>query len=278
MEKISLIKKKSSNENIIKAVLNYRYFLFQLVKRNFIIVYKQTILGRFWPIINIFLQSGVFTIIFSNLLKVPTDGVPPFIFYMCGMLVWFFFQSNTLKTSQIFTNFGYFFSAAYFPRILIPISLVIENCIFLIINFTIFISIYFLLKLFGYTIHSNFSLIIFLPLIFLYLSFLSFSIGLIISCLSAKYRDLALISNHGLQLLFFATPIVYSSEFLSGSFKFLYYINPVAYPVVLIKNIFFSTELLSLNILMINLITCVLIFCLSIFYFNKVSKNVVDYA
>ncbi len=273
-----LLKKKSNNENIVKAVINYRYFLFQLVKRNFIIVYKQTVLGKFWPIINIFLQSGVFTIIFSNLLKVPTDDVPPFIFYMCGMLVWFFFQSNTLKTSQIFTNFGYFFSSAYFPRILIPISLIIENVIFLLINFLIFLIIYFLLIFFGYSIQSNFSLIIFLPLMLLYLSALSFSIGLIISCLSAKYRDLALISNHGLQLLFFATPIVYSSEFLSGSFKFLYYLNPVAYPVVLIKNIFFSTELLSLNILIINTITCIILFYLSIFYFNKVSKNVVDYA
>ena len=110
MKKINLIRKKSENEKIIRSIIKYRYFLFQLVKRNFIMVYKQTVLGRLWPIINIFLQSGVFTVIFSKLLKVPTDGVPPFIFYMCGMLVWFFFQSNTLKTSQIFTNFGYFFN------------------------------------------------------------------------------------------------------------------------------------------------------------------------
>ena len=90
--------------------------------------------------------------------------------------------------------------------------------------------------------------------------------------------DLALISNHGLQLLFFATPIVYSSEFLSGSFKILYYLNPVAYPVVLIKSIFFSTELLSMNILICNLITCASLFFISIYFFNKVSQNVVDYA
>ena len=273
-----IIKKGSKKENILKSILKFRFFLFQLVKRNFIIVYKQTVLGRLWPIINIVLQSGVFTIVFSNLLKLPTDDVPPFLFYMCGMLVWFFFQSNTLKTSQIFTNFGYFFSSAYFPRILIPVSLILENCIFLIINFFIFILIYLVVKILGYSISADLSLLIFLPLIFVYISILSFSIGLVISCLSAKYRDLALISNHGLQLLFFATPIVYSSEFLSGSFKILYYLNPVAYPVVLIKSIFFSTELLSMNILICNLITCASLFFISIYFFNKVSQNVVDYA
>jgi lipopolysaccharide transport system permease protein len=273
-----IIKKGSKKENILKSILKFRFFLFQLVKRNFIIVYKQTVLGRLWPIINIVLQSGVFTIVFSNLLKLPTDNVPPFLFYMCGMLVWFFFQSNTLKTSQIFTNFGYFFSSAYFPRILIPVALILENCIFLIINFFIFVLIYLVIKVLGYSISANLSLLIFLPLIFVYISILSFSIGLVISCLSAKYRDLALISNHGLQLLFFATPIVYSSEFLSGSFKILYYLNPVAYPVVLIKSIFFSTELLPLNILICNLITCASLFFISIYFFNKVSQNVVDYA
>jgi len=275
---MTIIKKSSNKEKLVVSIFKYRYFLFQLVKRNFIIVYKQTVLGRLWPIINIFLQSGVFTIIFSKLLKLPTDDVPPFLFYMCGMLVWFFFQSNTLKTSQIFTNFGYFFSAAYFPRILIPVALILENFIFLVINFFIFVFIYLVMKVMGYTINTNFSLLIYLPLIFIYISFLSFSIGLVISCLSAKYRDLALISNHGLQLLFFATPIVYSSQFLSGSFKILNYLNPVSYPVVLIKSIFFSTELLPFEVLICNLITCVVLFCFSIFFFNKVSRNVVDYA
>ena len=235
-------------------------------------------LGRLWPLINIFLQSGVFTIIFGKLLKLPTDGVPPFLFYMCGMLVWFFFQSNTLKTSQIFTNFGYFFNLAYFPRILIPIALIIENFVFLMINFILFILLYSLMYSLGFNINLNYSLLIFLPFLFIYLSVLSFSFGLMISCLSAKYRDLALISNHGLQLLFFATPVVYSSEFLSGSFQFINYLNPVSYPVVLIKSIFFSTELLSLNVLVVNLFTCLLFFLIFNFFFNKVSKSVVDYA
>ena len=107
---------------------------------------------------------------------------------------------------------------------------------------------------------------------------LSFSVGLVISCLSAKYRDLALISNHGLQLLFFATPIVYSSNYLDGKFNFLNYLNPVSYPVVFIKSIFFSTEMLSNSILIFNVVTCLILFFLSIFFFNKVSRNVVDYA
>ena len=91
----------------------------------------------------------------------------------------------------------------------------------------------------GFNIKINYSIIIYLPFLFAYISILSFSIGLVISCLSAKYRDLALISNHGLQLLFFATPVVYSSDFLSGGFRLLNYINPVSYPVVFIKGIFF---------------------------------------
>jgi lipopolysaccharide transport system permease protein len=249
-----------------------------LVKRNLVLIYKQTVLGKLWPLLNIFLQSSVFTIIFSNLLKLPTDDVPPFLFYMCGMLVWFFFQSNTLKTSQIFTNFGHFFSLAYFPRLLIPISLIMENFIFLLINFSIFVLIYIAMLIIGYDINFNLKLIIFLPLVFIYIAILSFSVGLFISCLSAKYRDLALISNHGLQLLFFATPIVYSSNYLDGTFNFLNYLNPVSYPVVFIKSIFFSTEILSTNILIVNTITCITLFFLSVYFFNRVSRNVVDYA
>ena len=275
---MKIIRKDNKNENLIISVFKYKFFLTQLVKRNLVLIYKQTVLGKLWPLINIFLQSGVFTIIFSNLLKIPTDGVPPFLFYMCGMLVWFFFQSNTLKTSQIFTNFGYFFSLAYFPRLLIPIALILENFIFLLINFFIFISIYIVMLFTGFSISFNLKLLIFLKFIFIYISILSFSVGLVVSCLSAKYRDLALISNHGLQLLFFATPVVYSSNYLDGAFYFLNYINPVSYPVVFIKSIFFSTEILSTDILIFNIITCLILFLVSIFFFNKVSRNVVDYA
>jgi lipopolysaccharide transport system permease protein len=275
---MKIIKKNNKHQNIFISILEYRFFLIQLVKRNLVLIYKQTVLGKLWPLLNIFLQSSVFTIIFSNLLKLPTDDVPPFLFYMCGMLVWFFFQSNTLKTSQIFTNFGHFFSLAYFPRLLIPISLIMENFIFLLINFSIFVLIYIAMLIIGYDINFNLKLIIFLPLVFIYIAILSFSVGLFISCLSAKYRDLALISNHGLQLLFFATPIVYSSNYLDGTFNFLNYLNPVSYPVVFIKSIFFSTEILSTNILIVNTITCITLFFLSVYFFNRVSRNVVDYA
>jgi len=275
---MKIIKKNNKHQNIFISILEYRFFLIQLVKRNLVLIYKQTVLGKLWPLLNIFLQSIVFTIIFSNLLKLPTDDVPPFLFYMCGMLVWFFFQSNTLKTSQIFTNFGHFFSLAYFPRLLFPISLIMENFIFLLINFSIFVLIYIAMLIIGYDINFNLKLIIFLPLVFIYIAILSFSVGLFISCLSAKYRDLALISNHGLQLLFFATPIVYSSNYLDGTFNFLNYLNPVSYPVVFIKSIFFSTEILSTNILIVNTLTCITLFFLSVYFFNRVSRNVVDYA
>jgi lipopolysaccharide transport system permease protein len=275
---MKIIKKNNKHQNIFISILEYRFFLIQLVKRNLVLIYKQTVLGKLWPLLNIFLQSSVFTIIFSNLLKLPTDDVPPFLFYMCGMLVWFFFQSNTLKTSQIFTNFGHFFSLAYFPRLLIPISLIMENFIFLLINFSIFVLIYIAMLIIGYDINFNLKLIIFLPLVFIYIAILSFSVGLFISCLSARYRDLALISNHGLQLLFFATPIVYSSNYLDGTFNFLNYLNPVSYPVVFIKSIFFSTEILSTNILIVNTLTCITLFFLSVYFFNRVSRNVVDYA
>jgi lipopolysaccharide transport system permease protein len=275
---MKIIKKNKKNNNVIIEIISYKFFIIQFVKRNILLIYKQTVLGKFWPIINIFLQSGIFTIIFSNLLSLSTDGVPPFLFYMCGMLVWIFFQSNTLKTSQVFTNFGHFFSGAYFPRIIIPIALVIENFIFLIINLVFFLFFYILMIFYGFNLRLNYLLLIFLPLIFIYLALMSLSFGLLVSCLSAKYRDLALISNHGLQLLFFATPVIYSSQFLSGSFDFLPYFNPVIYPLVLFKSIFFSTEILSFNVLLVNIIMLVIIFSFSIFYFNKVSRTVVDYA
>jgi lipopolysaccharide transport system permease protein len=279
IKNITKIDAENIKLNFYRDLILFKPFLFQLVKRNLLQVYKQTVLGPFWQIINPIVQSFVLTLIFGKFLKFDTQGIPSFLFFLSGMIIWNFFQSTTAKTSDVFTNFSNYFYNCYFPRIIIPFALVIENYIYLLLHFFIFLFFYLYFYYSGSALSINFNLIIFLPFIFIYVSVLSLSFGLIISCLSAKYRDLKVISNYFLQLFFFFTPVIYSIDLIPENYKFVYFLlNPLIYPIILFKNIFFYTPLISILFLFIGLFFCLIFFFISIYIFQKISTKVADYA
>lgn len=274
---MEIIKKNTLNKIDFKSIFNYRTFIYLLFLRNIATIYKQTIMGPFWQILIPLVQSGLFTLIFSKVAKLPTDEIPPFLFYSSAMLIWIFFQSTLLKTADSLINFSDYIRNAFIPKITIVVALILENIFILTINFIIFILIYIGYVLTGHKFQINIQYIIFLPIVILYLSILASSIGLIIACLSAKFRDLKFISQYGIQILFYATPIIYSINSVPLKYKFLFYFNPLTFFIDYFRVVFFSSNSVEFNYLYSSFIIFIILFLISKKLFQNTIGKVADY-
>jgi lipopolysaccharide transport system permease protein len=274
---MQIIKKNSNNKINFKSIYQYRSFIYLLFLRNIATIYKQTIMGPFWQILIPLVQSGLFTLIFSKVANLPTDDVPPFLFYASAMLAWIFFQSTWLKTSDVLVNFSNYFRNAYVPKIVIVVSLILENVFIFTINFFVFILIYLYYLYLDFNLQINFKYLILMPFAVLYLSILATSIGLIIACLSAKFRDLRFVSQYGIQIIFYGTPIIYSINSVPENYKYLFYLNPITYFIDFFRVCFFSTTNIDLSYLYASIIIFFIIFYIAKKFFTNTIGNVVDY-
>jgi len=255
----------------------YKFFLFQLIYRNFTIIYKQTVLGPFWQIFNPLAQSAIFTLVFSEFAKISTNNLPPFLFYSSAMLGWVLFQSSLLKTSNSLINSSYILKFAYFPKLIIPISTFIESLIFFLIHFIIFIIIISIYSFNGYNLNINWVGLFFLPFVIIYIALLAVFLGMIICCWSSRYRDLLQIASYGSQFLFYGTPVIYSITSVPEKYKLLFYFNPLTYFIEYFRFVFFGTELPGIIFLFIGIIIFVITGVFSVYIFIKYTKNIIDY-
>ncbi len=272
-----IIKKGNTKSTSIFEIFKFKEFIFALFLRNIATMYKQTVLGPFWQILNPLIQSLMFTLVFSKIAKLPTDEIPPFLFYSSAMLIWVFFQSTSMKTSDCFLNFSQLIRNAYIPKITIALSLLLENIFLFVINFFIFVLLYLYFIFLDFEINFNFKLLIFLPIVVLYVSILSGSIGLIVACLSAKFRDLRFIISYGLQIAFYGTPIVYSLNSIPDKYHIFFYFNPMTFFIDYFRNLFFSTGELNLNFLYSSIIFCLLVSYIAKKLYFSIVDNLVDY-
>ena len=226
----------------LSEIYNYRDLIFLFVKRDFVTFYKQTILGPLWYIIQPLINTIVFTIIFGNLAKISTEGVPPFLFYFAGNVIWGYFAICLSTTSNTFVGNASIFGKVYFPRITVPISNVLIGLIQFFIQFSLFLCflLYFYFK--GVNIQLNFTLLL-LPLLLLQVAFVGLGFGLLISSLTSKYRDLTFVMGFGVQLWMYATPIVYPLSIVPEKFRFLACLNPMASIVESFRYIFYQFSL-----------------------------------
>jgi len=261
----------------LKEIIKYKFFLVQLIYRNFSLIYKQTVLGPFWQILNPLIQSGVFSLVFGEFAKIPTNGVPPFLFYSSAMVGWVLFQSSFLKTSNSLINSSYILRFAYFPKLIIPISMFAESLIFFVIHFIIFLLVIFVYLFNGYELSINWFGLSLLPFVILYISLLSVFLGMIISCWGARYRDLLQIGSYGSQLLFYGTPIIYSMKSVPEKLHFLFYFNPLTYFIEYFRFVFFNTELPHISYLITGIIFLIFIGTFSLYTFKNHTKNIIDY-
>jgi len=205
----------------------YKDLVMLFVRRDFVAVYKQTILGPLWYLIQPLLTTITFTFIFGNIASLPTDGLPQFLFYMSGTVVWAYFAACLTKTSETFVQNAGLFGKVYFPRMAVPVSILISNLITFAIQFALFIVFvgYFVLR--GTAIQPNWTWIALSPILILMMAGLGLGFGIIISSLTTKYRDLRFLVTFGVQLLMYATPVIYPVSSIPARFQWIIQANPM---------------------------------------------------
>jgi lipopolysaccharide transport system permease protein len=210
----------------LQDLWRYRDLVLLFVKRDFVSVYKQTILGPLWYLIQPLLTTITFTVIFGNIAQLPTDGLPQFLFYMSGTVIWTYFADCLTKTSNTFVNNANLFGKVYFPRLAVPVSILLSNLITFAIQFTFFLAFMGFFALTGADLRPNWWILISPVLIFM-MADLDLGFGIIISSLTTKYRDLRFLVQFGVQLLMYATPVIYPVSSFTTRFQPLIQANPM---------------------------------------------------
>ena len=259
----------------LKELWQYRDLITSFVKRDITSTYKQTILGPLWFFIQPIFTTIMFLIVFGNIAKIPTDGVPQVLFYMNGIILWNYFSKCLVSTSNTFVANSAIFKKVYFSRLTIPLSNVISALVQFVIQLALVIIILIAYKIHGADFKLSFAVFA-VPLFVLQMAVLGLGIGLIITSLTTKYRDLTHLIGFAVQLWMYATPIVYLLSMVPEKWRSLYVLNPVVPILESFKHAFFSTGMPSITEYVISVATTVFLLFTGIFVFNFVEKNFVD--
>ena len=253
----------------------YRDLIRLFVWRDFVAYYKQTILGPLWYLIQPILTTLVFTVIFGNMAQLSTDGLPPFLFYLAGNTVWSYFSACLMNTSNTFTANAAIFGKVYFPRMSIPASIVISNLISFFIRFLVFLAflLYFIIA--GAELHPNWW-IVSLPVLALIMAIMGLGLGIIVSSLTSKYRDLQHLLSFGVQLMMYGTPVIFPLSMFDGFVRWLLIANPMTPVIEVFRLSFLGTSALEPVYLWYSAIFALLVFFLGVLIFNRVESTFMD--
>jgi lipopolysaccharide transport system permease protein len=265
----------------LKEVWQYRDLLMLFVKRDVITLYKQTILGPLWYLIQPLFTSVIFTLVFNNIAGITTGTIPPFLFNLAGITAWNYFKDCLIETSDTFKKNEQIFGKVYFPRVIMPMSIIVSNLLKFAIQLFIFISFYIY---FFSTSKIDFSFsfdLLYLPFLFISMGILGLGLGMIISSLVTKYRDLTFLVSFGVQLLMYLSAVVYPVELIkekAPKYSWLVEYNPMTIVIENFRKIVFPTtevKVLPLDIFYMLLISFVF-FILGLLIFNKTEKSFID--
>ncbi|TDE28057.1 ABC transporter permease [Flavobacterium ranwuense] len=262
----------------LKEVWQYRDLLMLFVKRDVVTVYKQTVLGPLWYLIQPLFTSITFTIIFNNLAGIDTGTVPPFLFNLAGITVWNYFTSCLTGTSNTFGANAGIFGKVYFPRLIVPISIVISNLIKFGIQFVIFIAFYIFYYLKGTTVGLNGS-VVFFPLLIVLMGVLGLGLGMLISSLVTKYRDFSNLIGFGVQLLMYLSAVMYPMALIKEklpTYGWLVQYNPLAYIIETARYMLLNVGHISIWGLGYTFLVTVGVFFVGVLIFNKTEKSFID--
>ena len=272
---IVITPKRKWYELRLREVYQYRDLILLFVKRSFSAQYKQTILGPLWFIINPLLTTFISTLIFGNIAGIQSDGIPYFLFYLCGYTLWNYFSTCVSQTSTTFTTNANIMGKVYFPRLTMPISAVLFSAINMIIIFVMSVIAMIIYRLQGYDIHTTFMIWI-IPILMIQTAVLGLGVGIIISSLTTKYRDLTILVGFGLQLWMYLTPVVYPISEVSGALKTLILINPMSAIIQNYKYALLGIGTFELLYWIISLAMTVVLFLLGVLLFNRVEQTFMD--
>ncbi|MDB4303286.1 ABC transporter permease [Desulfosarcina sp.] len=259
----------------LKELWKYRDLIYLFVHRDFVAQYKQTILGPAWYFIQPLFTTVIFTIIFGKIAQISTDGSPPFLFYMAGTVIWTFFASILTSTSSTFTGNAGIFGKVYFPRLAVPVAHLFSRLIAFLVQFIFFLCFlgYFIWQ--GSDIQPNIWMLV-TPLLLLMMAGLGFGLGIIISAMTTRYRDLTVLVGFGVTLLMYASPIIYPLSILPEKWQFWLGLNPITPIVELFRYTYLGTGSINLIMLGISFVVISGILVIGILLFNKVERTFMD--
>jgi len=259
----------------LRELWHSRDLILLFVRRDFVSVYKQTILGPIWYIIQPLLTTIIFTVIFGNIAKLPTDGLPSFLFYMSGTVIWTYFASVFTKTSDTFVNNANLFGKVYFPRLAVPVSILLSNLIAFIIQFVFFLGfiLYFVAR--GTQLHPNWW-ILFTPVLLLMMAGLGLGFGIIFSSLTTKYRDLRFLVQFGVQLLMYVTPVIYPMSSIPQRYQAILQFNPISPVVETFRYAFLGGGAVNIPQLIYSFGLMLILIILGAVIFNRVEATFMD--
>ncbi len=259
----------------IKDLWDYKDLIKMFIHRDFVTFYKQTILGPLWFIIQPLFTSGMFTVIFGRLAKISTDEIPSVLFYMAGIINWGYFSESLTKTSDTFIGNAGVFGKVYFPRLTVPVSVVISNMIRYAIQYTLFIIVLFLFIYRGVPVKPGF-LVLFTPLILVYMAIMSLGFGIWISSLTTKYRDLRFALPFFVQLWMYGTPVVYPLSLVPDKYKIFISLNPMVFVIEFFKKAYLGAGTVDYKYLGISLCVTFFVLFTGIIIFNRMEKTFMD--
>ena len=264
----------------LKEVIEYRDLILLFVKRNFVSKYKQTILGPAWAVIQPFLTTVLFTLVFGSVAGLAPGGVPSFGFYLSGTVLWTYFSNCLTQTANTFVTNSATLGKVYFPRLVMPISTVLSELISLAIQYTFLLIFLFYYIVTEQGVQPNWCVLM-TPLIVLQLAMLSLGFGIIISALTTKYRDLAMLVTFGAQLWMYASPIAYDmfsmdAFAVGGKWHFLYMCNPITPIVNLFRYGYLGIGVMEWKYYLISWGTTLILLFFGVILFNRVEKTFMD--
>jgi lipopolysaccharide transport system permease protein len=261
----------------LRQVWRYRDLMLLFVRRDFVAQYKQTILGPLWHFIQPIITAFLFTFVFNTIAGISTEGVPPFLFYLSGITTWNYFARTLNNTSNTFVSNAHIFGKVYFPRLVMPLSAVISGLIAFAIQFGLFL----IFLAYYYFFKENTALnpnryILLTPLFLLVMATLGLGLGIIISSLTTRYRDLSVLIGFGVQLLMYISPVIYPISAMPALYRPFVIYNPIAPLIEGFRYAFLGVGTFDWVGLGISTLISVVIFLIGVVLFNRVERNFMD--
>ena len=262
----------------LRDTWHYRDLLLLLVRRDFVAFYKQTVLGPVWFFVQPIITIAIYTIVFGNLAGIPVDGLPKPLFYLAGTIIWNYFSDCLIKTSTVFKDNADMMGKVYFPRLIMPLSIVLSNLIRFGVQFLLFIVMLLFYYFKGSVILPNYYMLLF-PLLIALIAALGLGLGMLISAVTTKYRDLAFVVTFGVPLLMYTTTVIYPLSIAISkypAYSWLIKFNPVTALIETFRYGFLGKGSFSWQLLAYSSIITLIILLAGIIVFNKVEKDFVD--
>jgi lipopolysaccharide transport system permease protein len=259
----------------LASVWRYRDLIWMFFKRDFITFYKQTVLGPLWYLIQPSLTALTYYVVFGRIANLSTNGVPPFLFYMSGIVLWTYFASCLTNNSEVFSKNASLFGKVYFPRLVVPISVAMSGMVAFAIQFSLL-----LVASLGFALAGSFAMpglsTLLVPLLVLYVAALGMGVGLIVSALTVRFRDLAFAAGFVTQLWMYASPVVYPFQQIPAKYQWFFHLNPMTAPIETLRQWMFDTPTVPLTLWLANLAVTLALLAGGLVLFSRAESVAMD--